>query len=889
MKLSAKTKIAKIALLSVLSALFISGVSVFGYNAAKVNAAENVEQPQITLIGANVSLKDSVNIVYAAAVKNYDYTKYKTKLLVWKKPQSSYTVDNCDVIIDSSYHADVQNYSCDMFYYGLPAKNIVDQLYVRAYVNIDEKEFYSEANKYSVLEYLYDMLGKNGLTDYQKRMYEAILKYGGRAQDLFDYLRNRRADDVFYSIHVENGTFDDGFTRGLFLENEEVTMTANAAPEGKKFAYWQDLNGIIVGYDKVLTVKATAANVYTAVFVDKITVAEQLNLTAKIAYDDDIDAVDLPDVINVKNDDGEITSSIKITWDKTQFVQSRIGDQVLTAAPQDEESKAILGEKQVTMTVTVMPYTFELDALTGNYHVSKYYGSEAIASIPETYRDKQIDQINSLAFNAALSVNEVYIPDTIEKIEKNAFNACNNIQTMRIPFIGESIQYKRYSTNDKFYFAYIFGAEKCDIQKSYLPANLNKVILSDQITIIPSSAFYDCVQLTEITLPTKLKFLVENSFYNCGISEITIPETLTDMGFRSFVGCNKITKVNITNLNSFLQCQSDSSFGGNADLYLNGKLVTEVNFPSGIKDLYPIIAGISSIKKVTIPNSVVQMRSNVGAFEDCKNLEEVVFEDDSKVEEIWAAFRNCTSLRKVNIPSSVKKLINSPFSDCKNLSVYYGGTIADWCNIDHNGDGLEYVEKLYYKKDDGYEELINLVIPETFTMIDDYTFKGYKNLKSVTFHDGITAIGRYAFCGCTNLTSAIELPSQLKFLGECAFFNSGITSVTIPQYITEIKEQTFYYCENLTSVTFHDGIESIGSLAFASTAITSIVIPKSVTYIGSSAFSYVKLTNVTFEDPNGWTAGSTALSADDLQNTETAAKYLCSTYSYYAWSKQSAN
>lgn len=885
MKISAKTKIAKIALLSVLSALFISGVSVFGYNAAKVNAAENVEQPQITLIGANVSLKDSVNIVYAAAVKNYDYTKYKTKLLVWKKPQSSYTVDNCDVIIDSSYHADVQNYSCDMFYYGLPAKNIVDQLYVRAYVNIDGKEFYSEANKYSVLEYLYDMLGKNGLTDYQKRMYEAILKYGGRAQDLFDYLRNRRADDVFYSIHVENGTFDDGFTRGLFLENEEVTMTANAAPEGKKFAYWQDLNGIIVGYDKVLTVKATAANVYTAVFVDKITVAEQLNLTAKIAYDDDIDAVDLPDVINVKNDDGEITSSIKITWDKTQFIKSRIGDQVLTAAPQDEESKAILGEKQVTMTVTVMPYTFELDALTGNYHVTKYYGSEAIANIPETYRDKQIDQINSLAFNAALSVNEVYIPDTIEKIEKNAFNACDNIQTMRIPFIGESI---RSSVNS--YFAYIFGAEKDNIQKSYLPANLNKVILSDQITSIPRYAFYNCVQLTEITLPTKLEYINNESFYNCNISEVTIPESLKYIYTRAFDGCNKITKVNITKLNSFLQCGSDSSFGGNADLYLNGKLVTEVNFPGGIKDLYPIIAGISSIKKVTIPNSVVRMVSNVGTFEDCKNLEEVVFEDGGKVEEIWSSFKNCASLRKVNIPSSVKKFENSPFLGCKNLSVYYGGTIADWCNIEDFAAGiLRDVEKLYYKKDDGYEELINLVIPETVTMIDDYTFRGYKNLKSVTFHDGITAIGENAFCGCTNLTSAIELPSQLKYLGAHAFESTRITSVVIPQYVTEIYSDAFYGCGKLTSVTLPAGIKKIGFGAFHYAAITSIVIPKSVTYISSFAFDYAKLTNVTFEDPNGWTAGSTALSADDLQNTETAAEYLRSTYSRYDWSKQSVN
>ncbi len=147
------------------------------------------------------------------------------------------------------------------------AKNIVDQLYVRAYVEIDGKEYYSGTTKYSLLEYLYDQLAKSGLTEYQKRMYEAVLKYGGRAQDLFDYLRNRRADDTFYSIHVENGTFADGFTRGMFLEGDEVVMKANAAPEGKKFAYWQDMNGIILGYEEVFTVKATSANTYTAVFV----------------------------------------------------------------------------------------------------------------------------------------------------------------------------------------------------------------------------------------------------------------------------------------------------------------------------------------------------------------------------------------------------------------------------------------------------------------------------------------------------------------------------------------------------------------------------------------------------------------------------------------------
>ena len=813
MKTISKGKVTKIALLSALVVLLSVCVSIFAYQITpvKAEAAENTEEPQITLVGANVSLKDSVNIVYAAAVKGYDYTKYKTKLLVWKTPQEDYTKKNCDVVVDSSYHDTIASYSCDMFYYGMPAKNIVDQLYVRAYVEIDGKEYYSGTTKYSLLEYLYDQLAKSGLTEYQKRMYEAVLKYGGRAQDLFDYLRNRRADDTFYSIHVENGTFADGFTRGMFLEGEKVVMKANAAPEGKKFAYWQDMNGIILGYEEVLTVKATSANTYTAVFVNKITVAEQLHLKASVAYDDDISAVNLPDIIEIKDDAGKTTSSIKVTWDKTQFVKGQIGDQILTATPADEASKALLGNNTVTMTVTVMPYTFEVDTVTGNYHITKYCGSEAKVSIPEEYRGKPVDTINALAFNAALSMTELYIPDTVTKIEKNAFNACNNIETIRIPFTGESLTATNdYQGKGNASFGYIFGAENAEMQKVYVPMNLHKVVISDQVKIIPSYAFYGCKQITYIKIPEQLHTINENyAFYGCGITEFDFPETLTNIDSRAF--SSSLKRVNITNLNAFLLCYSQSGigggnrdigFGGNAELYLNGKLVTEVRFPDGIKEIQPILAGISSLKKVIIPDSVTNMRTSCGAFQGCKNLEEVIFEGTPQINEMWGTFNGCTSLKSVHIPASVTEFVNQPFEGCNLESVYYDGTFEDWCKIDfeYSGNPLSHTERFYCKKENYYEELIDAVIPETITQINTGVFSGYKALRSVTLHEGVTAIAKYAFSGCVNLSS-IVLPSQLKFIGEYAFGGcKSLYSINIPKYISEIGNNAFAGCYNLAEV-----------------------------------------------------------------------------------------
>lgn len=806
MKTISKGKVTKIALLSALVVLLSVCVSIFAYQITpvKAEAAENTEKPQITLVGANVSLKDSVNIVYAAAVKGYDYTKYKTKLLVWKTPQAEYTKKNCDVVVDSSYHDTIASYSCDMFYYGMPAKNIVDQLYVRAYVEIDGKEYYSGTTKYSLLEYLYDQLAKSGLTEYQKRMYEAVLKYGGRAQDLFDYFRDRRADDTFYSIHVENGTFADGFTRGMFLENEEVVMKANAAPEGKKFAYWQDMNGIILGYEEVLTVKATSANTYIAVFVNKITVAEQLHLKASVAYNDDISAVNLPDIIEIKDDAGKTTSSIKVTWDKTPFVKGQIGDQVLTATPADEESKALLGNNVVTMTVTVMPYTFEVDTVTGNYHITKYCGSEAKVSIPEEYRGKAIDTINTLAFSAATSITELYIPDTVTKIEKNAFNACNNIEIILIPFIGESLTATNdYQGKGNASFGYIFGTDSYEMQKAFVPANLHKVIISDQVKSISSYAFYGCKQISECQLPNNLVDIYGYyAFAKTGIKSLTLPISLKSIGTYTFVDTD-LQRVDIFDINSFLQINSDSTFGGNAELYLNGKLVTEVRFPDGIKEIQPVLAGISSLQKVVIPDSATNMRSNAGAFENCKNLEEVVFEGAPQIKEMWRTFTGCSSLKSVHIPASVTFFTNSPFAGCHYESVYYDGTFEDWCKIDfgyRDDSPMPYTEKFYYKKESEYEELIDAVIPETITQINEGTFSEYKALRSVTFHDGVAAIAKNAFIHCENLSS-IVLPAQLKFIGEYAFYNcKSIYSINIPKYVSEIGNYAFGGCNKLIEV-----------------------------------------------------------------------------------------
>lgn len=792
----------------------------------------DVTNPQLTVIGTNVSLKGEINLVYYVSAKGFDSAKHPVQLLVWTEYQNEYTADNATYKLSSRYTKTVEyggeSVLCNLFYYGMPAKNMVDQIYVRAYVGLNGEDYYSEPVKYSILEYLHSMLEKPGITDYQRKLYEAMLKYGGRAQDIFDYLRGWRADETFYSIKVVNGRFEDGFSYGIFKEGDRATVKADAAPQGKKFAYWKDKNDLILSYDEEFTFTASSANIYTAVYVDKLTKASQIHLTASVAYDDDISAAELPDIIEIKDDDGTVKATVRVTWDESAFIPSKVGEQTLIATPADEESKAALGDEQVTMTVTVLPFIFKVDDATGNYHITKYCGKLTKVDIPEAYRNAAVDTIDALAFNAATEMQELYIPDSITEIAKGAINACNELQTIRIPFTGENL-----TASGSDFFGYIFGAENVDSQNAYLPVNLNKVIISDQVKTIGEYAFKNCKDLQEVLLPSGLETIGWYAFANSGIQEITFPASLKSWERTAF-DKSKLERVNVLDLNSYINCEG-RGFGGNIDLFVNGENITEIIIPQGQTCLTSCLAG-SNIEKITIPDSVVELGE--GAFEYCKKLKEVVFIGDSKLTEFCSTFYNCFSLQNIIIPRTVKRFSDAAFLGCTALeNVFYDGTISDWLSIKGGCRSLTSNAKHFYLKNgNDYEELIDAVIPDSVTNIGEYAFYGYKGLKSVTLPDGITEINRYAFGGCSELKE-INMPSQLRYIGANAFSSTAITTVVLPEYVREILSGAFAGCSSLTNITIPYGVTTMGDEVFyGCCSLTSVIIPDSVTSIGYSAF-----------------------------------------------------
>ena len=123
------------------------------------------------------------------------------------------------------------------------------------------------------------------------------------------------------------------------------------------------------------------------------------------------------------------------------------------------------------------------------------------------------------------------------------------------------------------------------------------------------------------------------------------------------------------------------------------------------------------------------------------------------------------------------------------------------------------------------------------TSIGDQAFYYYTNLTSVTIPDSVTNIGSSVFVGCRGLTNAI-IGTSVAGIGDQSFaYCTHLAGVTIPGSVTSIGSGAFYYCTGLKSVTIPDSVTNIGEHTFyGCTSLTNVIIGNSVAGIGGYAF-----------------------------------------------------
>ena len=439
--------------------------------------------------------------------------------------------------------------------------------------------------------------------------------------------------------------------------------------------------------------------------------------------------------------------------------------------------------------------------------------------------------------------NEDFTGEPLTQVSITESELKNHTYFARFEYGTEGLVYKE-SNNTYIVSGYTGKETDVVIPESWLGKN---------ITSIDDYAFYVCISLTSIEIPSGVTSIGDYAFDRCsGLTSIEIPSGVTSIGGSAFNGCSSLMSV-IFGENSQLTSIGASAFYGCSSLtsveipsgvtYIGNSAfsgcssLTSIEIPSGVTSIgYYAFEGCSSLTSIEIPSGVTSIGSS--AFEGCSSLTRI--EIPSGVTSIGAyTFSGCSSLTSIEIPSGVTSIGAYTFSGCSGLT-----RIEIPSGVTSIGDSAFW----------GCSSLTSIDIPSGVTSIAHQAFYGCSSLTSIEIPSGVTSIDYSAFRDCSNLTS-IEIPSGVTSIGNSAFNGcSSLTSIEIPSGVTHIGDYTFNGCSSLTSIEIPSGVTSIGDSAFnGCSSLTSIEIPSGVTSIGDYAFySCSGLTGVYISDIAAW-------------------------------------
>ena len=497
--------------------------------------------------------------------------------------------------------------------------------------------------------------------------------------------------------------------------------------------------------------------------------------------------------------------------------------------------------KETTHTVNNLIYTVVQPGNGENYAILSGYekSPEGILDIPGmipvvfigTKPVKiPVTMIAEQAFIDREKITEVNIPSSIKSIGNLAFNGCIsltsfNVNSKNANFCSENgILFNKAKTTLLQY-----PSAKADTDYS----------IPDGVTKIEDWAFYDCNKLTVMTIPSSVATIGEYALNFCtGLTELFVHATTPPS-----VGTNAFMNVNLAIPVYVPAASLDTYKADNLKYKVTDYIADEVELtgyatePTGKLDIpasvtygsktYSVTSiveqafdGCSALTEVTIPASVTSVGSDV--FNGCSSLTQATI-GDGLTEISTFMFTNCSALEKLVIGKGVTKIGSFAFANCSNLKeITVLASNPPSVASDRTFENVSRDIPVYVV----YVPLEALSAYKAASV-----WKGFTNLQPISTeftvdklkYDVTDLVANTVEIIYGYVKGALNIPATVTYagtkykvtsIGAEAFYEADITSLTIPDGITDIKYSAFARCMELTEVNISKSVTNMEAPVF---------------------------------------------------------------------------
>ena len=474
--------------------------------------------------------------------------------------------------------------------------------------------------------------------------------------------------------------------------------------------------------------------------------------------------------------------------------------------------------------------------------------NKLVAGCQNTVIPDDILVIGYKAFSGCSKLKSITLPEGLTEIGYEAFKS-TGLHEILIPKNVESIGTGAFSytslddmevdPNNQWYDSRYECNAIINTSYNQLIAGCSNTTIPDDVTTIDFSAFEGVKELKFIEIPKNVTAIRGNAFRESGLKSIKI-WNVNDWfyGYWAFYGCNNLTSIQINMPKpSYNISESHSPFSDevlkNATLYVpfGAKAAYEKasvwkNFSNIVEKEDTVSFGDYLIKQICVDNWDISGDREVseyelslvedlnGVFAYFNHDDEIAPPDEDSYRQIrkkemdpcntfWelSYFTGltsiddyefaCSSIWAVSIPESVTRIGDHAFQCLYSIHIPKNVNSIGYKAF---GNNLQYIYVDPYNKWYDSRNYCNALIETaTNTLV--------MGCGKTVIPDGIEIIGDEALAGCRYFSGHLSIPESVTNIGCDAFYDTSISSVTIPKSVKEIKGGAFSCCDYLKSVT----------------------------------------------------------------------------------------